>query len=88
MPFSPTSQDLQFTKGLQRSFQQLWDKNNQWRTTGEQIRKLVLPNHSELDVHQMVQGMERTHTTHSSTATIAAPRSAAHLAGNVTPQRI
>lgn len=88
MPFSPKQQDGDFTKNLIRFHDQLWMKQTGWRTSGEQIRQLVLPNHTEIDMYSMTQGYERGQQVYSSTATIAAPRLAAHLAGNVTPSRI
>lgn len=88
MPFSPRQQDGDFAKNLIKYHDQLWIKQSGWRTSGEQIRQLVLPNHREIDQYNMTQGHERTDRVYSSTATIAAPRLAAHLAGNVTPSRI
>lgn len=88
MPILLKSQRTDEAKALMKSHEQLWDKQNQFRQTGESLRKLILPNQSEIDLFSSIQGQERTNHVYDSTATMAAPRFAAHLAGNVTPSRI
>ena len=84
----PSQQERELTQVLAKQHNQLWDKFSTSRSTGESLRRLILPNHAELLNQQMIEGIERTDDVYSSTATIAAPRLAAHLAGNVTPSRI
>ena len=84
----PSQQHKQLVQALCKQHGQLWSKFETTRMTGDSLRRLILPNHAEILAQQMVEGIERTEDVYSSTAPIAAPRLAAHLAGNVTPSRI
>ena len=88
MPITPKRQSREANSMLIQSHHQLWDKDSEWRATGESLRELLLPNQSEIDMYTSTKGYERTHQVFSSTAPIAAPRLASHLAGNVTPSRV
>ena len=81
-------QNLPFVSKLLKNHQQLWDKQNIWRTTGESLRHYIRPNDTEINTIDQTEGRERFDRVYSSTAVIAAPRLASHLTANVTPSKL